>query len=496
MKTLKLTLTILAVFVFAGTMFSSCNLDNDGLGSLVVVLPGGGGAARAGAPITGEDYDSFAKLTYYIECTASGRPVRQRIYPGETSISLAPGNWDVTVTVYYENYLNKALGRKTEKSVAITSGATKQLPMEITIKTDLIVSFAMSWDNNTKRAVGIVTEDPDPVHETGVIGDTGGTGGETIPRTGTITVRMFSDDYAYLFSNTPVGLSPAVTLDFVHTGISSNPESGGDPIKADELSDNPITITAVGETTERTYYIEVEEIQAGLSITDLTPGEEYVVYIFDKEITSMFDFAMAMFTNCKAIGYTEDTGAARNFYLLDSGKIFNFGSIFDPDNVDPEVFDNFDFTAIWEGTGNSETYWIVLVSLDTETYYTRQASFAAGIIVDISPSFSSFTILDNFSGTLTVNNAPSDYAVIITTDPFSASSSFSSVNTSTMMASGSGEGSACGLYWFGSSTGTFHVCIMDMTAEPFTARFVNNVQFTNGTANSAVNWNSMTPCYP
>ena len=476
MKAWNITLAVLAVIISAGGLFLSCDINSSGYGTLIVMLPEGSGAARAGVPIDSTSYASLDKLTYYVNCKGPGKTVTQKINPGITSIDLIPGNWDITVTVFYEEYLNKPLGSKTE-SISIEEGNVKELPMEITIKTDLIVSFALTWDDG-KRREGIVEEYNDSTS-----GTTGG-----IMRTGTITVYVLPEEYDEIFSQSSTS-NPNILLDFIHTGTEANPAPGG-PYQLVNGAPGKIMITGVGGNT-RIYSIIIEEIKAGLSITGLSPGGDYDVYIFDTPITSIIDFLSTMYTNCKAIGSTEN---AKDFWLMDYGKLLNFGDIFDSGNFNPEDFDpsgiynDFDFAeTMWEGTGY---YSIVLIY--GSNYKVTQASFTNGI--GGAKQLSDFQPLSYFGGddgepfTITGNQRPEISVVYATELNPGNSTEFESNVLGMGLISGMGIFMNDTVEWIMIPTnGTYQIIVEDDNGYYHKAAAVT---ITNG--GGTVDWNSFT----
>jgi len=115
MKTLKQNLLILAVVIFAGMFFFSCeSADMKGKGTIVIHLPGSseGGAFRLLSEL--EQMQYLAKLKYKIICTGPGPGVVLDTFPGySVSQELSAGIWEITVKAV--NLNGREVGSVTKK---------------------------------------------------------------------------------------------------------------------------------------------------------------------------------------------------------------------------------------------------------------------------------------------------------------------------------------------------------------------------------------------
>ncbi|MCL2443533.1 MAG: formylglycine-generating enzyme family protein [Treponema sp.] len=127
MKLTKLIIVLFGVLVFAGASFFSCDFISDGYGTLVIRLPGNAVSRTSGQPVESAVLNTFK---YSIECTGPIKVTREARAGGTVRLPLAPGKWDIKVTVKDE--FNFTLGYKEEKGVDIKFGATKTIPMQIT----------------------------------------------------------------------------------------------------------------------------------------------------------------------------------------------------------------------------------------------------------------------------------------------------------------------------------------------------------------------------
>jgi hypothetical protein len=88
--------------------------------------------------------------------------------------------------------------------------------------------------------------------------------------------------------------------------------------------------------------------------------------------------------------------------------------------------------------------------------------------------------------TLTLANAPSAYAVYVTTSTLTSSSSYADLSSDYVAVASSAGSSTATLYWISSNgNGTYNVLIYTGTE----AKYQNSVSFSNGSA--SLNWNSM-----
>jgi len=216
----------LTIFLFCGMLFFSCSLNDDGdYGTLVINLPGSGGARAAVSP------EFTATLSYVVNCKGSGNVRGEFSYGDMISIPLNAGDWIVTVDVL--NAARESIGQGTT-SVAIEAGKTTTAPIIISIDTsrNRITNFAITGFINSVRSE---IEDGDGVDN------------------GSITV------YFYVSSYEPTG-NERITINITHTGVKVDPPSGTS-LSLDEAKaffENGVTVTAENNKT-RTYIVLFEE---------------------------------------------------------------------------------------------------------------------------------------------------------------------------------------------------------------------------------------------
>jgi hypothetical protein len=201
----------MAIAIIAA-LFVSCSLpQNEGYGTLVIALPGGGAAARAAVS------DTFAAtLSYNIECDGPGGKITRQSGAGSTiSISLNAGNWTIRAAIL--NAAGQTIGSGTETAV-IESGRTTALQMSVNIDTsgNDLIQFAIT----------------SPVSVESVI----------IPGSSAITVSV------------PFGTNlTGMIFTASHTGVSINP-APGTPLNFS----SPQTITVTAENgQEKAYTVTV-----------------------------------------------------------------------------------------------------------------------------------------------------------------------------------------------------------------------------------------------
>ena len=141
MKKLNTIFGIAAVLLLAGALFLSCTLDSGDYGTLIVKLPGSG-SARA----VSDAYKS--KLYYRVTCDGPGTVTRDFSAGQKAAISLAAGDWTVSVTVHISGS-PKTIGESDKMPVTIEAGKTTPLEMFIGIEThhNDIISFTISNSN-------------------------------------------------------------------------------------------------------------------------------------------------------------------------------------------------------------------------------------------------------------------------------------------------------------------------------------------------------------
>jgi len=122
MKKIKLIIIILVVT----GLFSSCMMnDRDGYGTLVINLPAGRSAISN---------EFISTLSYRVDCIGTPGEVSKTLRPNEsTAISLAAGEWIVTITVL--NAADHEIGKSDSKTVNIVGGSTTRETFDISIDT-------------------------------------------------------------------------------------------------------------------------------------------------------------------------------------------------------------------------------------------------------------------------------------------------------------------------------------------------------------------------
>jgi len=141
----------------------SCSLNSAGeQGTLIIKLPGAA-AARAASP-------DFSEIHYRIECVSGAEKVSRNANAGDSiSIALAPGTWNVTLTVL--DAQDQEIGRG-EAPAVIISGKTA------TVKIDIAVS-QYPYLGETLKLSGQVLNDDNMLYEeinTSVESNIGGSG--------------------------------------------------------------------------------------------------------------------------------------------------------------------------------------------------------------------------------------------------------------------------------------------------------------------------------
>ena len=141
MKKLNTIFGIAAVLLLAGALFLSCTLDSGDYGILVVRLPGSGSARAMDIP---DAYKS--KLYYRVTCEGPGTVTKDFSAGQKAAISLAAGDWTVSVSVYITGSPKTSIGWSEMTPVTIEAGKTTPLEMAIGIETNHrdIISFTIS----------------------------------------------------------------------------------------------------------------------------------------------------------------------------------------------------------------------------------------------------------------------------------------------------------------------------------------------------------------
>jgi hypothetical protein len=142
MKTLNITvktiaaLCIMGAIILMGVFFSCSVNDTDKNGTLVIQLPGSRSArlAEEGNGISSEFIDT---LSYRIECSGPVKvnplDINKDDKKPNASISLAPGMWNVTLTVF--NAAGEDIGVSKPIPVKIESGETSPVSIPVSIDT-------------------------------------------------------------------------------------------------------------------------------------------------------------------------------------------------------------------------------------------------------------------------------------------------------------------------------------------------------------------------
>ena len=137
------------------------------------------------------------------------------------------------------------------------------------------------------------------------------------------------------------------------------------------------------------------------------------------------------------------------------------------------------------GTASSNSY--TDTGLSSGTYYYRVSAVNSSGVEGPQSSYASATVASGGGGsnTLSLSNAPTAYAVFVTTATLSSSSTYNDI-ASNYIAIGSGTtGSTAALTWTSGGNGTYNVLIYTGTE----TKYQNGVNFSNGSA--SLNWNSM-----
>jgi hypothetical protein len=129
MKTKKPTVKAIIALLFAGALFYSCSMhDADKTGNVIITFPGSSSARTLSA-------DFLNSLSYRIVCTGPGASVTRTASPGSTvSITLTPGEWSITVTVFGGSD-NRELGSDT-RTATVEIGRNTHVNFLISINLD------------------------------------------------------------------------------------------------------------------------------------------------------------------------------------------------------------------------------------------------------------------------------------------------------------------------------------------------------------------------
>jgi hypothetical protein len=214
--------TFILLVVFS-IIVSSCTIPVDtAFGTLVINLPESPHAVGSRAVFD----DFIATLRYRIICTGPGKPVTTETAGGSSAISLAPGDWEVSVTVLNRN--GDTVGSEST-AVTIVSNETSSAEISITVDTSgkRITAFAITGPvqasgniNETNHTItvnvpygtNVVNMITAIIHTGAAISPASGTADFSIPRT-----------YSVIAGN-------GTSQDYIVTvNVASEPEPGDDP---------------------------------------------------------------------------------------------------------------------------------------------------------------------------------------------------------------------------------------------------------------------------
>ncbi|MCL2443532.1 MAG: formylglycine-generating enzyme family protein [Treponema sp.] len=141
MKLTKIIISIFAVLMFAGMSFISCDINSDGYGTLAIRLPGSV-SSRSGIPVDPAILNTFK---YSITCIGPDSvETREANAGGNVRIPLAPGAWDIEVTVLNASGTPIGSGRD---NVTISIGKTVESRMIITVNVSTIEMVLIEGGN-------------------------------------------------------------------------------------------------------------------------------------------------------------------------------------------------------------------------------------------------------------------------------------------------------------------------------------------------------------
>jgi len=225
-RNLNTSVKIIAVFFLAGIVFFSCSFNNPEFGTLVVKLPGSG--AVKGVYDTVSD-EFLSKLRYEIVCTGSRTVTESFRYGQNASVSLSPGEWNISVTVHIVGS-PKVIGEGENFTVTIEAG-------KITAKDDLLIGIDTWHCDITSFSVNIsgsVVEIKDLQ---------GGNAG----------VIIISVPFGWTPGNQPV------TFNATHEGVSMYPPPG--PLSPFNIGPVDVLFEVTAESGDiKPYNLTVEEL--------------------------------------------------------------------------------------------------------------------------------------------------------------------------------------------------------------------------------------------
>ena len=137
---------ILTLIIITNILFFSCDMESmEGIGTLVIRLPGESGYART---LTQTEKDKYlSELKYSIECSGPVSMIKRDAGAGETvPLYLTSGRYNITVTITNKN--GRVIGSET-KTETIEAGEKKSVDFKIDL--DEPIYFKASVDTNDEN---------------------------------------------------------------------------------------------------------------------------------------------------------------------------------------------------------------------------------------------------------------------------------------------------------------------------------------------------------